>query len=96
MNAEKAILQLPEWRKHGEQYLHADPFEGDDSELTCRTVDIRKARKNHICYGLSGNKDHGIQAGDFYRYERAFVDGSFWGDFKICLGCMDQFIECNF
>ena len=31
MNSEKAISQLPEWRKHGEQYLQADPFEGDDS-----------------------------------------------------------------
>lgn len=74
------------------EYLNADPFSGDEAELTCRTVTIRTARKNHLCYGLSGQQDHGIQAGSRYRYEQARVDGSFWGQYRICLGCMDDFI----
>ncbi|MEO8297100.1 MAG: hypothetical protein ABI574_04755 [Burkholderiales bacterium] len=54
---------------------------------------LRQARKNHLCFGLGGKQDHGIQAGDHYRHERAFVDGSFWGEYRICLGCMDDLIE---
>lgn len=85
--------KIPEWHKNSEEdYINADPFSGDESELTCRTVTLRKARKNYLCYGLSGNQDHGIQAGQLYRHERARVDGSFWGEFRICLGCMDHFI----
>lgn len=90
---ERAVRRLPPWRKHGMDYIHTDPFLGDESELTCRTVTLRKAAKNHLCFGLSGRQDHDIQAGDYYRYERARVDGSFWGEYRICLGCMDQLIE---
>ena len=88
------VSRLPEWHRHPEAaYTNADPFEGDEANLTCRTVTLRKARKNYLCYGLSGKQDHGIQAGNFYRYERARVDGSFWGEYRICLGCMDDFIR---
>jgi len=90
---ERIVGRLPEWRKHGMNYLLQDPFQGDESELTCRTVTLRKARKNHLCYGLDGKQEHGIQAGDYYRYERARVDGTFWGEYKICLACMNAFIE---
>ena len=75
-----------------DDYINADPFFGDEAELTCRTVAIHTARKNHLCYGLSGERDHGIQIGQRYRYERAMVDGSFWGEYKICLRCMDEFM----
>lgn len=74
------------------EYVNADPFEGDESELTCRTVSIRKARKDHLCYGLSGKLDHGIQKGSLYRHEKARVDGSFWGEYRICLQCVDAFL----
>lgn len=80
--------------RHDEQvYIDTDPFFGDEAELTCRTVTIRTARKTHACFGLLGQQDHNIEPGQQYRYERARVDGSFWGDYKICLDCMDQFLE---
>ena len=93
---DRKVRRLPPWRKHGAEYVQADPFQGDESDLTCRTVTLRKAMKNYLCYGLTGKQDHGIQAGDYYRYERARVDGSFWGEYRICLGCMDAFIEGRF
>lgn len=84
---------LPEWHKHTEtEYLGADPFQGDESELSCRTVTIRKARKDYLCYGLGGRQDHGIQKGNFYRHEKARVDGSFWGEYRICLQCIDAWL----
>lgn len=73
-------------------YINADPFSGDEAELTCRTVAIRTARKEHSCYGLSGRCDHTIKPGQQYRHERARIDGSFWGEYRICLSCMDKFI----
>jgi hypothetical protein len=90
---ERTVRRLPAWRRHGAEYVHADPFQGGEAELKCRTVTLRKARKNYLCYGLTGKQDHGIQAGDYYRYERARVDGTFWSEYRICLGCMDAFIE---
>ena len=87
------VRRLPEWHKHTEaEYTRYDPL-ADDSELRCRTVTLRKARKDHLCYGLTGKQDHGIQAGTFYRFERAMVDGSFWGEYRVCLQCMDAFID---
>jgi hypothetical protein len=80
--------------KHSDEtYIGTDPFFGDEAELTCRTTTIRTARRAHVCYGLGGERDHSIQPGQRYRYERARVDGSFWGEYKICLDCMDKFID---
>lgn len=87
------VQRPPPWRKHSEAEYKQDPFFGEESELTCRTVELRQARNDYLCYSLDGKQDHGIQKGDFYRYERARVDGSFWGVYRICLGCMDAFIE---
>lgn len=75
-----------------DDYINYDPFDGDESDLQCRTVSIRKAKKEHTCYGLNGKQDHKISAGERYRYERALVDGDFWGEFKMCLNCMDKYI----
>jgi hypothetical protein len=80
--------------KHSDQaYIQTDPFFGDEAELTCRNVAIRKARKTHDCYGLNGARDHKILPGERYRYETAHVDGSYWGQFRICLECMDRHME---
>jgi len=73
-------------------YLWIDPFFGDESELTCRTVKIRTARKTHRCYSIDGRQDHEIAPGDRYRFEQARVDGSFWGSYRICFACMDRLI----
>ena len=80
-------------RHNDETYIGTDPFFGDESELTCRTVTIRTAAKEHACYGLDGKQEHMIIKGQRYRHERARVDGSFWGEYKICLKCMDQHIN---
>ena len=75
------------------EYISADPFFGDESELTCRTVAIRTARKSHTCFSIDGKQDHEIKPGERYRFEQARVDGSFWGQYKICLHCMDRLIS---
>jgi len=75
-----------------QEYIDCDMFFGDEAELTCRTVTLRKARKEHLCYGIYGKMDHSIQPGDLYRYERALVDGSFWGEYRVCLRCLDTFM----
>ena len=31
---DRIVGRLPPWRKHGKQYMTADPFEGDEAELT--------------------------------------------------------------
>lgn len=80
--------------KHSEQeYIDADPFFGDEAELTCRTVKLRKAKKEHQCFGLYGDLGHSIRPGEVYRHERALVDGSFWGEYRMCLRCLDRFID---
>ena len=89
---DRAVARLPAWRRHGRDYALYDPL-ADESKLECREVTLRQARKNYMCYGLTGKQDHGVQAGDFYRHEKALVDGSFWGVYRLCLGCMDAFIE---
>lgn len=73
-------------------YINADPFFGDESALTCRTVAIRTARKGHPCFSIDGKRDHEIRPGDRYRFESALVDGDFWGSYRICLPCMDRLI----
>lgn len=74
-------------------YLAFDPFQGDEAKITLRTVKIRTARKKHLCFTLSGRQDHHIAPGQRYRHERARVDGSFWGEYRICLSCIDKWIN---
>lgn len=80
-------------RHTDEDYISADPFSGDESDLQCRTIAIHTARKRHQCYTLTGVQDHTIEPGDRYRHERALVDGSFWGEYRICLTCMDGLLS---
>ncbi|MEN9905582.1 MAG: hypothetical protein RLZZ555_2147 [Pseudomonadota bacterium] len=75
-----------------DDYLSYNPFEGEEADLKCRTVAIRTARKQHRCFTLNGRQDHTIEPGERYRYERALVDSSFWGEYRICLNCMDEFL----
>lgn len=75
------------------EYVAFDPFQGDEAELTCRTTAIRKARKQHACYTLNGKQDHFIEPGQRYRHERALVDGDFWGEYRICLPCLDKILD---
>lgn len=75
-----------------EDYIKWDPFQGEEAQLECRRVAIVKARKQHSCFSLDGKQDHFIEPGQRYRYETALVDGSFWGKYRICLGCMDKWL----
>lgn len=87
-------ISLPSGCRHTEaEYIDANPFFGDEAELTCQKVTLRRAKKQHSCFGLSGQQDHTIKKGDIYRHERARVDGSFWGEYRICLGCMDRLLS---
>ena len=75
------------------EYLSYDPFYGDEADLTCRTLKVVKARKDHVCFSLDGKQDHNINKGDYYRYEKALVDGDFFGTYRLCLNCIDKFMK---
>lgn len=80
---------------HDEDYLQFDPCEGDEAEISCRTVKLVKARKYHPCFfglGQYGDK-HVINLGETYRYEKALIDGSFFGEYKVCTPCMDKYLD---
>lgn len=78
-----------------QEYIDCDPF-SDEAELTCRAVSLRKANKEHSCYGIGGENDHVINKGELYRYEKALVDGEFFGEYKLCLSCLDKYIEMDY
>ena len=78
------------------KYSNHDPFFGDESQIDCKTVAIRKARKEHVCFGLTGKQDHVISSGQYYRHEKALVDRSFWGEYKLCLNCVQRSISGKF
>ena len=93
---DRQVRRLPAWRKHGTKYATFDPFDGErDSGARFQCVTLRQARKNYLCYGLFGQQNHGIQKGDIYRHERALVNGR-WGQYRLCLRCMDEFLECRY
>ena len=74
--------------------LEYDIMAGDDAELRCRTAKMRTAAKEHSCFGGLGNDGdgHTIKKGERYRYERALVDGDFWGEYRVCIACLDKWI----
>ncbi|KRB73479.1 hypothetical protein ASE07_06400 [Noviherbaspirillum sp. Root189] len=78
--------------KHTEQeYVTFDPFFGDEAEITCRTVKLVKVRKSHACFFGAGSGDgHTIAPGDYARYEKALVDGSYWGRYYLCIPCLNR------
>lgn len=77
-----------------EVYVRFDPFDGDEAAITCRTVKLVRARKEHPCFiGEASSKDgHSILPGDLYRSERALVDSDYWGNYAVCVPCMDKWL----
>ncbi|CAM3351051.1 hypothetical protein [Polaromonas hydrogenivorans] len=75
-------------------YLRFDPFEGEEADIACKTVAIKRARKKHPCFLGAGPQGdhHTIKPGERYRSEKALIDGSFWGRSAICLPCIDKFL----
>jgi len=82
----------PTQKHSNERYIDVALFEGEEAQITCRTVAIRTARKAHVCFGNESRSDHQIQPGDRYRHERALVDGDHWGEYRMCLPCLDKHI----
>lgn len=83
-----------------EDRLDFDLFAGDEGEVSCHTVTMRTAAKEHACYGgLGGDGDgHMIHKGQRYRHERARIDNDFWGEYRVCTACLDKWIadlECD-
>ena len=76
-----------------EEYLSFDLFSGEEGELSLRHVEIRTARKQHQCFGHDGTLSHAIEPGQRYRHEKALVDGSFFGQYRVCLSCLDKMIS---
>ena len=72
-------------------YVRYDPFFGDESEIRCSEVKVVKTRKVHTCASLDLSHSHIIPVGSLARYEHALVDGH-WGQYYLCLPCMDRFI----
>lgn len=74
-----------------DDYIYYDAFPGDEAELTCRTVTLRKARKEHDCFFcIIKDKHKTIKPGDRYREEKALVDGDFFGRYCICFKCIED------
>ncbi|QBC44425.1 hypothetical protein [Iodobacter fluviatilis] len=76
-----------------QEYIEFCIWQGEEGELSLQTVKIRTARKEHHCMSFSETNSHTITLGQRYRHERARVDGDFWGEWKICLSCMDKWIN---
>lgn len=81
-----------------EDRISHDPFQGEEADIKLRTVTIKKARKRHTCFlsGVDGVGPHDIQSGERYRHEKALVDASFWGEYRMCLNCVDREIRLSF
>lgn len=76
-------------------YTSFNPFEGEEGTIACRTVTLKKAKKEHPCFfGMSTFSDgHTIKPGETYRHEKALVDSDFWGEWKCCTKCIDDWYD---
>lgn len=74
------------------RYIAVELFQGEEGDVNCRTVAMRTARKQHTCFGTEGRNNHQILPGDRYRHERALIDGDFWGEYRMCIPCLDKHI----
>lgn len=90
----KKRMEVKTLKFNESDYIKFDPCEGDDGQVSCRTVKLVTARKEHPCFlGAAPYGDkHLIQRGDVYRSERALVDGDYWGNYKVCVPCMDKWL----
>lgn len=80
--------------KHPDHLYLQDPFSADDSEVACKRVKLVKGRKQYSCFTLGdGTPPHIIEAGELHRYESALIDSDYWGQYRVCLNCMNKFIE---
>jgi hypothetical protein len=75
-------------------YLRYDPFEGDrDVNVKCRTVKMVTTRRPQDCMDPEDGKLHPIEPGTRARFEKALIDGDFWGKYYVCVACMDKWLD---
>lgn len=78
-------------------YTTLDLFYGDEAELTCHRKTMRTARKEHKCMGLcASDPPHTIKIGEQYLDESALVDREFWGNYRVCIPCLDRFANGDY
>lgn len=73
-------------------FIVNDPFEGEESDIKCRTVKVVTVRKEQKCISPSLEKVHPIKPGERARMEKAIVDGE-WGRYYVCLACMTAWFK---
>ena len=71
-------------------YSGFDPFFGEEADITCRTVKLVKVRKHHACFFGENGDGHQIPPGALARHEKALVDGDYWGNYYLCIPCLDR------
>lgn len=75
------------------RYVNHDPFDGDrDADLRLVQVRMVTTRKPHKCLGSIAGEvgPHDIPVGTRARFEKALVDGDYWGRYYVCTACMDR------
>lgn len=76
-----------------QQLLDFDAFFGDEGELKLHTKKIVKVRKEHPCF-LGMNSDlHTIKPGERAIFEKALVDGDYWGKYYMCFSCIEKELD---
>lgn len=71
-------------------YLEFDLFVGEDADIKCRTVKLVKTRKKHPCFFGQNGDGHNIAPGQYVRYEKALIDGDYWGSYYLCIPCLNR------
>ena len=78
-----------------EDYLNGPWFDGDESEISCKTTKFVKVRKEHLCWisqWRGAAEPHNVKKGTHAYYEKALVDGEF-ASFYMCTDCMDVWLD---
>lgn len=77
-----------------DEYLSLNLFDGDESDVQCRSIRLLKVRKEHTCFlSMDQTEQHMISKGETARLEKGLIDRSFWGSYYCCVPCMDRFID---
>jgi hypothetical protein len=76
-------------------YIGFDQFQGEDGELTLRSVKLVTTRKEHACMAPDG-ETHTIPAGSRARFEKALVDGDYFGHYYTCIECIERELQAHY
>lgn len=76
-------------------YIGYDQFQGDEAELTLRSVKLVVTRKEHMCMAPDGGT-HAIAPGSRARFEKALVDGDYFGRYYTCVECIEKDLQAHY